>query len=110
MTEQAALQNGLARIRLRFLDTLDAYLSDIEGFAEMPVFDDQTALESALFALHKLAGSAAPLGFATLSRDARHAEEMLRADLAHLPHPRSQTLAAIGEVCREADAILEEGF
>ena len=105
MTAQTTLQDGLARIRLRFMDKLQDYLVDMEAFAANPTHTYSQSAEAALFALHKIAGTAAPLGFADLGIAAKETEDMLRADLS-ASRLAPSTLDACHAVCHASRDIL----
>lgn len=105
MTAQATLLDGLARIRLRFIDKLQDYLVDMEAFAAAPTHTHSHSSEAALFAIHKIAGTAAPLGFADLGVAAKDTEDRLRADLS-ASRLTPSTLDGLQAVCRMSREIL----
>ena len=105
MEAHSALQQGLARIRHNFLYRLSDYAIDLLAFDAAP--DSIELVDKALFALHKISGSAATLGYADLGAQAKRAEEMLRGDLTRSAYPSAASLNEVRVVYSMSQEILD---
>lgn len=102
------LLSGLSAIRNRFIERLGSYYADVSRVASRPETATAEETEAALFALHKIAGTAAPLGFASLGADAKAAEDQLRLDMDGSKPASPSTRALLNAVCAHIERLAEE--
>lgn len=105
MTQHAALNEGLERIRYSFLNRLSGYAVDLLAFMTAPTSIE--TVDNALIALHKINGSAATLGFPQLGSQARRAEETLRDELTKFAYPTAASIDAVRGVYLTSQEILD---
>ena len=105
MTGQNTLEEGLSRIRHSFVTRLSGYSVDLLAFLAAPTSIE--TVDSALFALHKISGSAATLGFSELGMQSKQAEEILREDLTKYAYPSAISVDAVRVVYLTSQEILD---
>ncbi|MEZ5913736.1 MAG: Hpt domain-containing protein [Paracoccaceae bacterium] len=106
MREPAGIEGAIAGIRTRFLGRLHGHRDALAALGEAAQNATPDVVEAAIFAAHKIAGSARMLGLPTLGEVAFQTEVQLTDDRDNGLAPGSGSLTQAEALIAEIDAAL----